>query len=78
MKDILFTVKQQKREIRFIAASILLATGVNIYAIIYYNTEWKELYTQWFTVLVLSVFFYIVFAIFRLMIGIIQRLNNKK
>ena len=65
MKDILLTVKQQKREIRYILTSLLLAIGVNIYAIIYYETEWKELYSQWFAVLVLAVFFYFVLAFFR-------------
>ena len=72
MKDIIFTVKQQKREIRFISASLLLATGVNIYAIISCGTEWKEIYTEWFTVLVLLVFFYLVFAIFRLIFWVIN------
>jgi len=63
MKDI--TVKQQKREIKYAVISLILAISVNIYAIISYGTEWKELYTQWFTVLVLAVFFYFVIALFR-------------
>ena len=78
MKDILFTVKQQKREIWFISASFLLATVVNMYAIILYGTEWKELYTQWFTLLVLTVFFYIVFGIFRLIYWLILYISQKR
>ena len=78
MKDILFTVKQQKREIAFILTSILLATGVNAYAIISYGTEWKELYTQWFKVLFLTALFYIIIAIFRLIYWLITEKLVKK
>ena len=70
MKDI--TVKQQKREIKYAFICLILAIGVNIYAIISYETEWKELYTQWFTVLVLAVFFYFVTALFRYLFYLIS------
>ena len=72
MKDIQFTVKQQKREIGYMLASLFLAIGVNIFAIIYYGSEWKELYTQWFTVLVLAAFFYFVIAMFRCIFWLIS------
>ena len=77
MKDILFTVKQQKREIIFIAASFVLAVCVNIYAIVLHSTEWNELYTQWFTVIVLAVFFYVLFAIFRVLYWLILKIYRK-
>ena len=76
MKDI--TVKQQKREIKYALASLILATSVNIYAIISYGTEWKEVYTQWFTVLVLAVFFYVVIALFRYLFYLISGRLLKK
>lgn len=77
MKDILFTVKQQKMEIIYVAVSLILAISVNIYAIISYGTEWKELYSQWFTMLVLAVFFYFVIALFRFLYWLISRLISK-
>ena len=70
MKDI--TVKQQKIEIKYALISLILAIGINIYAIISYGTEWKELYTQWFTVLVLIVFFYFVTVLFRYLFWLIS------
>jgi len=66
MKDIVFTVKQQKREIIYILACLFLALGVNIYAIISYETEWKELYTQWFVMLILTVVFYFLILLVRI------------
>ena len=76
MKDILFTVKQQKKESAFIIFSLTLAICVNIYAIIIHNTEWKELYTQWFTVIVLSMFFYVVIGIFRILYWLLAKILN--
>ena len=67
MKDILISVKRQKREIVYILGSILMAVCVNIYAIISYDTEFKELYTQWFTTLVVAVAIYLVITFFRVM-----------
>ena len=77
MKDILFTVKQQKREIRYALACLLIAIGINVYAIISYDTEWKELYTQWFTVFFLAVFLYCVTALFRYIFGLIFKGRKK-
>ncbi len=65
MKDIVITVNRQKREIVYILSSILLAVGVNIYAIISYGTSFSELYTEWFTVLVLAVAIYLFITFFR-------------
>ena len=72
MKDIQFTVKQQKWEIIYILASIFLAIGVNVCAIIYYGTEWKELYTQWFAVLVVAVVFYFTIVLLRIIFWLIS------
>jgi len=78
MKDILFTVKQQKRELKFIIVSLILAIGVNIGSIIYYGTEWKELYTQWFVVFLVAALFY-GFSIFvRLIFRLIYAKMRKK
>ena len=72
MKDIKFTVKQQKREIGFILGSLFLAIVINIGAIICYGTEWKELYTQWFAVLAVTVVFYFLTILFRFILWLIK------
>ena len=66
MKDSLFTAKRQKREFVYILICLLLAISANVFSIIFYGTEWKELYTQWFYVLALTVFFHYLTIIFRL------------
>lgn len=78
MKDILFTVKQQKREIMYIVASLLLAIIVNVFAILYYGTEWKELYTQWFAIFVLAMVFYFLTVLLRLILWLILSCIKKR
>jgi len=72
MKDIKFTVKQQKREIVYILVCLLLAFVINIISIMSYQTEWKELYTQWFPVLILTFLFYFLFTVIRLIINLLR------
>ncbi len=71
MKDIHITVKQQKREIAFILASFLSAVCCNVYAIVSYGTELKEIYTQWFAVLALTAVFYLLSVFFRFLYRLI-------
>jgi uncharacterized membrane protein YbhN (UPF0104 family) len=78
MRDILFTVKQQKREIGYIVASLFLAIGVNIFSIIKYDTEWKELYSQWLTTLLVAVSLYFIIAIIRVIYWFIFRNRTTK
>ena len=66
MKDKLFTAKRQKKEFVIIVACLLLAICVNLFSIIFYKTDWKELYTQWFYVLILACFFHYLTILFRL------------
>ena len=66
MKDKLFTVKRQKREFVYMAACLLLAVCVNIFSIIFYKTEWNEIYTQWFYVLMLAIAFHYATILIRL------------
>jgi len=66
MKDSLFTVKRQKREFVYILVCLLLAIVLNVFSIIFYGTEWKELYTQWFYVLMLAIGFHYLTILFRL------------
>jgi len=58
MKDIVFTPKQQKREILLLCYCMLTAFVLNIIAIIVYKTDWSELWTQLLWVLFIGVLLY--------------------
>ena len=78
MKDITITAKQQKKELLFLLASFVLALGCNVYAIIYYNGSWSELYTEIFYVLTLTGAFYAASLLTRLLITGIKKLFKKQ
>ncbi|MFR9650284.1 MAG: hypothetical protein SNJ33_05770 [Rikenellaceae bacterium] len=54
MKDILITVKMQRREMLIVACSVLAAFVINFIAIICYKTDFSELYTQWLWTLIVA------------------------
>ena len=76
MKDITFTVKRQRKEVRIYLICFMLAFGLNIFAILFYQTEWKELLTQIFWVLALSIGFYMLSVVIRLPFYIRRKKNN--
>lgn len=65
MKDFVLTAKRQRKEIRIYLICFMLAFALNIFAILFYQTEWKELLTQIFWVLALSIGFYILSVVIR-------------
>ena len=56
MKDIVFTAKRQRTELIVFGVCLLVSFLMNVYAIVAFNTEWKELYTQLLWVLAIAVF----------------------
>lgn len=68
MKDITITVKRQKTEILYLIISFVLAFCLNILGIVIYKTEWQELYTQLYKVLILGFVIYAILAVFRFII----------
>ncbi len=65
MKNIIITPTDVKRELIIWLICLVAAIGVNIYAIITYNTSWSELYSMGGYVLTLSFFIYAISWIFR-------------
>lgn len=65
MKNIIITPKDLKRELIIWLVCLVAAIGLNIYAIISYNTSWSELYSQGGYVIVLSLIIYAVLWIIR-------------
>lgn len=77
MKDITITAKQRKQEIISIIVCFLLANLLNIIAIIKYNTEWKELWTMFGYVLVITAVFYAVWCAIRIAWCLIKSLYKR-
>jgi len=77
MKEIIITTERQKTELLILLASFIGAIILNILGIIIYKTEWKELYTQWFTLLVLTVVLYFLILFFRLLFILAIRLFRR-
>lgn len=72
MKDLVITTKRQKAELLFFCSCIIFAILLNVCSILIYQTEWKEVYTQWLWVLIigcglygLSVVLRIIYCLFR-------------
>ena len=77
MKDLLITGSRQKTELLFLLGSFILAFCLNICGIIIYHTAWKELLTQWFPMLALTVVIYFLILLIRLILFGIIRLFRK-
>jgi len=74
MKDFLFSAKQQKAELIWLAACFCGAILINIFSILYYQTAWSELYSQWIWVSIITFVLYAVSVGIRVCIYLIKRL----
>lgn len=64
--QITITPRRQKIELLILLFSFILSMGLNIYAIIKYHTQWRELWSELFVVLLISVVLYAVTVLVRL------------
>ncbi|SFE05898.1 hypothetical protein [Thermophagus xiamenensis] len=78
MKNIIITPRQIKRELIIWLLCLIIAIGLNVYAIIIYSTSWSELYSQAGYVVVLSFFLYVILWIFRGLFRLIRFPGRKK
>lgn len=78
MKDIVITSQIIKRERNIYLLCFLLAFAINIVAIVVYERPWIEVLSQLGYVFVISIFFYILLWIPRLIFKWIYRLFRKK
>lgn len=74
MKDIVIPVRGIVREIVIYAGCVVAALCVNAYAIVHFNTEWKELFTTLHISLALALVFFAVAAVLRLIVFGCRRL----
>lgn len=78
MKDIVITSQMIRRERNIYLLCFLLSFAINIVAIVVYERPWIEVLSQLGYVFVISIFFYIILWIPRLIFKWICRLFRKK
>jgi phosphotransferase system glucose/maltose/N-acetylglucosamine-specific IIC component len=75
MKDITITGKRIKTELFMLLYCYIAANLVNVFAIIYYQTSWLELFTWQRFIMFIGFLFYLVTVLVR---GVIYLLNPRK
>ncbi len=78
IKDIIIKAKTIKQEIWVFLGTFIVAFCLNIFAILHYKTQWKELYTHFHIVLLLTVALYIAVLLIRLLFCFVKRQFKKK
>jgi NADH:ubiquinone oxidoreductase subunit 6 (subunit J) len=78
MKDIVISGRQIIREVLIYVGCILAALLVNVYSILHFNTQWKELVTTLNITLALALVFFAVVAVLRVTVFCCRRLLQKK
>lgn len=68
MKDTVLTARRKRIELWTMLACLLVANGVNLYAIITYGADYSELLTSFFYVLAFAVVLYGVWTLLRLLV----------
>lgn len=77
MKNTVITVKQKKRELYYLLISLIIAFVLNIYSIIKYDSQWKELITTLHITILFSLVIYVLILIIRLIITGVKYLIKK-
>ena len=77
MKEIVFTPKRQKKELRIFGLCFLIGFLMNFISIIIYKTPWIEILSQIGYVFVIAVVLYLILAFFRGNIKWIRKLLRK-
>lgn len=78
MKDIIITAKRQKTEIGVFCACIILAILLNVCSIISFGTEWTELWTQSFWMVLITFSLYGLSILLRLLFYGLSRMRKNK
>jgi hypothetical protein len=78
MKDIVITGAVIRRELWWLLAAFILANLMNVYAIVVYDTEWKELFSTLGYVVALSIVLYVFTALLRLAVRGVRSLMSRK
>jgi hypothetical protein len=74
MKDSIITAKRKKTELLTLLVCFIIANLLNVYAIIAYDTYFKELFTQLGYVLLVAIALYILWSLLRIIFYLIKTL----
>ena len=77
MKDTIITAKTKKRELKILLVCFAIAVAINIFAIVKFDRGWEELFTQIGFVLAITIFFYVVATIVRLIVKLFCKNSQK-
>lgn len=77
MKDTLITARQKKRALIALLVCFIAAFGLNLGAIINYETPWYEIFTQIGFVVVITVGLYIICGIVAAIVCLIRKACGK-
>lgn len=78
LKNRTITAERQRTELKVWAACFLFAFLLNVFSIIFYKTELKELYTQLFWVLALSMVVYVLVVLVRVLFALVYKSFSKR
>lgn len=78
MKDIVISAPRIVRELMIFAGCFVVALGVNVYSIIQFKTEWKELITTLHITLAVALVFFGVLAVLRVLVFGCRHLLKRK
>jgi len=78
MKDITISGKTIKKELLILVILFVLAYALNIFAIAYYKTLWKELYSSLFYVFAFAFALYLLLIPIRILQHLILKVLKKK
>ena len=77
MQDIIITSKRIRKETYILLICFAAAFLINIISIIAFKTPWYEIFTQIGYVIVITIFLYLIVAVFRFISASIIRLVKK-
>lgn len=78
MKDLVITGRRIAHELWIFAGCFAAALCVNVYAIIRFKTEWKELITTLHITLGLAAVFFGILALLRILVFSVRRILQRK
>ncbi len=77
MKDIVIPSRIVRRELLVALACFLTSFFMNVGAVVAYHKSWTEIFSQIGYVVVISVFFYVILWIIRILFLIIKKIINR-
>lgn len=77
MKDSIITGKRKKTELISLLLCFVIANLLNLYAIIAYDTNFKEMFTQLGYVLLFTIALYILYSLLRIVFYLIKNSIQK-